>query len=275
MNPFIRTGTGRPHGFTLVELLVVIGIIALLISILLPSLASARRSANSVKCLSNLKQIANGVGFYANDFANTVVPHEAPYTNAPHWAALMVELGYMPGYTEGITNANDVVTFDSAFRCPEGLNENWGAFGSPFPTSHADAVGASFWLKSTTDGRQVPTWYGANAMSGRGTVDWRGIFPMAKMQFSTPSGNVFETTKLSRFRDSSKLALIFDGIFRHELRGYTINARHGNADQSNLLLADGHAESFASKQMPDDTFVLSDVPRLSRDFGAVKWRLDQ
>ncbi len=57
----------KKSGFTLIELLVVVAIIALLISILLPSLARARELAKRVVCMSNLKGIGNSCHIYANE----------------------------------------------------------------------------------------------------------------------------------------------------------------------------------------------------------------
>ena len=57
----------RPTGFTLVELLVVIGIIALLIAILMPALRRAKESANAVQCSSNQRQLMMAFLMFAND----------------------------------------------------------------------------------------------------------------------------------------------------------------------------------------------------------------
>jgi prepilin-type N-terminal cleavage/methylation domain-containing protein/prepilin-type processing-associated H-X9-DG protein len=74
-------------GFSLVELLVVIGIIALLISILMPTLSQARVNAAATKSLSNLRQIGMGLTMYLNDHKSYYPRHsslESETTKAPN-----------------------------------------------------------------------------------------------------------------------------------------------------------------------------------------------
>lgn len=75
MSDMPEPGTERkPAAFTLVELLVVIGIIALLISILLPALNRARAAAQSTTCMSNMRQIGMAMAMYVSDNHGFIPP---------------------------------------------------------------------------------------------------------------------------------------------------------------------------------------------------------
>src|SRR5438094_4924864 len=73
--------TQRFQGFTLVELLVVIGIIAVLVGILLPALTKARRSAATLQCSSNMKQIATAMIMYINAYKGHLPPSQVEVGN--------------------------------------------------------------------------------------------------------------------------------------------------------------------------------------------------
>ena len=60
--------TRRDHGFTLVELLVVIAVISIIALMLLPVFGRARGGARSTKCMNNLSHVGNALNLYASDY---------------------------------------------------------------------------------------------------------------------------------------------------------------------------------------------------------------
>jgi prepilin-type N-terminal cleavage/methylation domain-containing protein len=78
--------TMKERGFTLVELLVVIGIIAVLIGVLLPSLNKAREAANRTACMSNIRQLTTAWTMYANENKGLLCSAETgPATQFTNW----------------------------------------------------------------------------------------------------------------------------------------------------------------------------------------------
>lgn len=75
MCPCSNVSHQSQRGFSLVELLVVIGVIAILAGLLLPSLARGKRAAETVVCLNNLKQFACAWHLYADEYEEKIAPN--------------------------------------------------------------------------------------------------------------------------------------------------------------------------------------------------------
>jgi len=116
----------RTRAFTLIELLVVISIIALLMSILLPSLKGAREAGRRTKCMANLKGIGQGVQLYLNtEGRGYLLPKVRPLNsgsnvNDPSLFDVMLKYVDAAVPQETAPNSNEWVVADP-WKCPSDL----------------------------------------------------------------------------------------------------------------------------------------------------------
>ena len=139
-------GGSSPRYFTLIELLVVIAIIAVLAGMLLPALNSAKKSARSIECASNLRTIGSMVTMYWNDWQNGI-PSMVPFkTDARAWPSILYEcyigLGAMKFNTNSDKTYRRAVLRGTVFACPElsELNPNKKTSSKTSYTYHPWAV---------------------------------------------------------------------------------------------------------------------------------------
>src|SRR5436190_11126389 len=108
MSPCMSFKKNRRKAFTLVELLVVIGIIAVLIGLLLPALNKAREQSKRTTCLANLRTLGQAMILYANDSRDRLPNANPPATVNDSNATNQVLVGLATKY----------VRSPAAFHCP-------------------------------------------------------------------------------------------------------------------------------------------------------------
>jgi prepilin-type N-terminal cleavage/methylation domain-containing protein/prepilin-type processing-associated H-X9-DG protein len=289
-----RSRCRRQSAFTLVELLVVIGIVAVLIGMLLPVLGKVQRQARSVQCLSNLRQIGMGYMQYCNEQKgrNIAYFNQANPTSMDfNWTGAIKP--YLPTVAYLTPKTAQLVSKNVLF-CPEaqelsgvdltGYGQDWGAVNKPWNGQYATGNGSRWWERDT--GTSVPAT----------TAWWASSYGINYYLYTNqkgpqgPNGGVLHWSNLSDVRPGNMTPMIFDSAWNDvapyetdmvplDLKDSKVvnGVTYPNSSQSNRMTINRHnmAINIVFCDGSASSVLLNDLPSLTWHMGwkPYKWTL--
>ncbi|MFW5841106.1 MAG: type II secretion system protein [Planctomycetota bacterium] len=236
-------------GFTLIELLVVVAIIAMLVSILLPSLGTAMEIGRTSTCMTSMRTLGSAIYTYASENDRYLVPGEYFLSDQDGETDTLETILAGGDYVRAAwTDQRDSIpSGPTTFRCPSGVEEViaitdlYNRNADPYADSSCQAIG-----RRHLDGNEeayVQTWYGLNLR----TTEPRP-FPFLRWSANRDNNILY---RLDAVHASDRLVAMYDGIWSHNYWKYgRISGRHMNRRDTNVNFIDGSCRTFRRAQLP-------------------------
>jgi prepilin-type N-terminal cleavage/methylation domain-containing protein/prepilin-type processing-associated H-X9-DG protein len=217
----------RRRGFTLVELLVVIGIIAVLVGILLPATMGAREQARRVQCGANLHNIAAALRIYANDSRGALPAHRAA--------------GYALMWLIPTETRDALVKAGVARRnlyCPSRDQSDDEELWHMTDTFEIYSSTGYYWLNARADGPFGPV--RPVLLEGYPSDQYGDLARRFRRRIDLPRASELELVTDQTVTQGRGAARVFQGI-QHGARGHGTNhTRYGRGTGGQILFLDGH-----------------------------------